>query len=208
MMLLVTTTFAAITVALSASAGFAMQDADDAAADRADVPAVLNFKVTDIDGKQVDLAKYKGQTILIVNVASRCGFTPQYEGLQELYRKYDVEEGKEREFVILGFPCNQFRGQEPGTEEEIKTFCTENYGVTFPLFSKIDVNGDDAAPLYKLLTDPEKTPVSQGEIRWNFEKFLIDKNGKVVKHYRSRETPEQVGKDVEKVMKGEAITTE
>lgn len=165
-----------------------------------ETPAVLKFKVKDIDGKEVDLSTYAGKTILIVNVASKCGYTPQYAGLQKLHEQFS-----EKGLVILGFPCNQFGGQEPGSEKEIKEFCSANYGVKFPMFSKVDVKGENKSALYKLLTDKSKTPVSQGEIRWNFEKFLIDANGTVVKHYRSKDKPEEIAKDVQKVMAGEKL---
>jgi glutathione peroxidase len=123
--------------------------------------------------------------VLIVNVASRCGFTPQYAGLEALYEKY-----KDRGFVILGFPANNFGGQEPGTNEEIKTFCSSKYNVTFPMYSKISVKGDDKAPLYQFLTDQQANPATGGEIQWNFTKFLVDKNGKVVARFEPKVTPE------------------
>ncbi len=129
------------------------------------------------------LAPYKGQVLLIVNVASKCGFTKQYEGLQELHEKY-----KNRGFTVLGFPSNDFKGQEPGTEEEIVEFCRGRYGVSFPLFAKISVTGDKKAPLYKFLTEGDHP--GKGEVTWNFNKYLVDKDGNVVAHYVSKVTPE------------------
>lgn len=136
---------------------------------------VYQFTMNDIDEKPVDLSKYKGKVILIVNVASKCGHTPQYEDLQALYDK-----NKDKDFVILGFPANNFLSQEPGTDADIKTFCTKNYGVTFPMFSKISVKGKDMAPLYKFLTSKEENGVVDAPVKWNFQKFLIDKEGRVV----------------------------
>jgi glutathione peroxidase len=146
---------------------------------------VLDFKVRDIDGKDVKLDKYKGEVLLIVNVASKCGYTPQYEGLQGIYEKY-----KDRGFYVLGFPANNFGGQEPGTEAEIKEFCTSTFHVTFPMFAKISVKGEDQAPLYKFLTDKETNPQFAGDITWNFNKFLVDRKGKVVARFSSKDTPE------------------
>jgi glutathione peroxidase len=142
--------------------------------------SVHEFTLNSIDGKPAPLSAYQGKVVLIVNVASRCGFTPQYTGLEALYEKY-----KDRGFVILGFPANNFGGQEPGTNEEIKTFCSTKYNVTFPMYSKISVKGDDKAPLYQFLTD-----TTGSEIPWNFTKFLVDKNGKVVGRFESKVTPE------------------
>jgi glutathione peroxidase len=142
--------------------------------------SVHEFTLPSIDGVPAPLAAYKGKTVLIVNVASQCGYTPQYTGLEALYKKY-----KNQGFVILGFPANNFGAQEPGTNEEIKTFCTRNYSVTFPIYSKISVKGDDQAPLYKFLTDQ-----SGGDIKWNFTKILIDGNGKVIGRFEPKVTPE------------------
>ncbi|MDZ7263299.1 MAG: glutathione peroxidase [candidate division KSB1 bacterium] len=147
--------------------------------------AIYDFTVKDIDGKDQKLEQYKGQVVMIVNVASRCGFTPQYAGLQKLYSKY-----KDRGFVVLGFPANNFMGQEPGSNEEIKQFCSVNYQVTFPMFSKISVKGKDIAPLYRYLTDKATNPEFAGDISWNFNKFLIDRQGKIVARFGSRTTPE------------------
>jgi glutathione peroxidase len=145
----------------------------------------LDFVVKDIDGNDVKLADYKGKVVLIVNVASKCGFTKQYAGLEKLYK-----EKKDAGFVVLGFPANNFNGQEPGTEEEIKAFCSDKYDVTFPMFSKVSVKGDDKAPLFKFLTEPAVGGPNAGEATWNFNKYLIDRDGKLVAHYVSKVTPE------------------
>lgn len=142
-----------------------------------------DFVKKDIRGKEVNLEAYKGKAVLIVNTASKCGFTPQYKDLQALYEKY---EGKD--FVILGFPANNFNGQEPGSNEEIAQFCEANYGVTFPMFSKVSVKGDDQDPLFAYLTSQPNQDFT-GDINWNFEKFLIDKDGKLVRRFRSRTNP-------------------
>ena len=145
---------------------------------------VLDHKVIDIDGKEVDLAKYKGQVVLIVNVASKCGLTPQYEQLVELHKKY-----KEKGFTILAFPANNFKAQEPGTNVEIKEFCQTKFNVEFPMFSKISVQGEDKAPLYKELTSKEENSDFSGEIPWNFTKFLVGKDGTVVARFNPRVKP-------------------
>lgn len=137
--------------------------------------SVYNFTMKDIDGKDVSLGKYKGKVMLIVNVASKCGNTPQYEGLQKLYDTY-----KDRGLAILGFPANNFGGQEPGTDPDIKQFCTLNYGVTFDMFSKISVKGKDQASLYQFLTTSKSNPQFAGSVEWNFQKYLIDRSGKIV----------------------------
>ena len=147
--------------------------------------SVYDFSVRDIDGKDVSLSDFKGKVLLIVNVASRCGFTPQYEGLQKLYDQYAP-----KGLIILGFPANNFLWQEPGTNEEIKQFCSLKYHVTFPMFSKISVKGKDKAPLYQFLTSKETNPEFPGEISWNFNKFLIDRNGKIAARFGSRDAPE------------------
>ena len=156
--------------------------------------SVLDFKMKDIDGKEVDLAQYKGKVLLLVNVASKCGNTPQYKTLEELYRKH-----KDQGLVVLGFPANDFRGQEPGTDEEIKAFCTDKYDVTFPMFSKISVKGDGKHPLYQYLTTKQSDPKLNGEIDWNFAKFLVDREGKVVSRFTARTKPDaaEVTKAVE-----------
>lgn len=155
------------------------------------MPSIYDFTMNDIDGNPVKLEQYKGKAILIVNVASKCGNTPQYEGLQVLYKKYG-----DKGLVILGFPANNFGGQEPGTNEQIKEFCTTNYSVTFPMFSKISVKGEDIHPLYKYLTSEETDPEFAGDITWNFNKFLINPSGKIVARFDSKEKPES-----EKVVK-------
>ncbi|MFY9555818.1 MAG: glutathione peroxidase [Blastocatellia bacterium] len=159
--------------------------------------SIYDFSLKDIDHKEVSLSQYRGKVVMIVNVASRCGFTPQYEGLQKVYLKY-----KDRGLVILGFPANNFGFQEPGSDEEIKTFCSSKYSVTFPIFSKISVKGDDIHPLYKLLTSKETNPEFGGDIRWNFSKFLVDKNGKVVARFDPAVKPEsdQVAQAIEKAL--------
>ncbi|MCG8649402.1 MAG: glutathione peroxidase [Pirellulales bacterium] len=150
-----------------------------------DHECALDFKVEDIDGKTVDLEDYEGNVVLVVNTASQCGLTPQYAGLQDLYKQY-----KDKGFVILGFPCNQFGSQEPGSNSDIKEFCSSNYSVTFPMFSKIDVNGGNAAPLYKYLTSKNVKPVGQGNVKWNFEKFLIDREGNLIHRFSPQTKPD------------------
>lgn len=147
--------------------------------------SMYEFTMRDIDGKDVKLDAYKGKVVMIVNVASKCGYTPQYEGLQALYEKY-----KDQGLEILGFPANNFLGQEPGTEAEIKEFCSTKYHVTFPMFAKISVKGTDQHPFYTFLTNKDSNPGFDGEISWNFNKFLTDRNGKVVARFGSNDTPE------------------
>ena len=147
--------------------------------------SVLDFKMKDIDGKDVKLKKFKGNVLLVVNTASQCGYTPQYEGLQKIYSKYQPQG-----FYVLGFPANNFKGQEPGTNEDIKEFCTTKYKVTFPMFAKISVKGEDQDPLYKFLTSKETNPQFAGDISWNFNKFLIDRQGRVVARFSSKDTPD------------------
>jgi glutathione peroxidase len=146
---------------------------------------VYEFTMNSIDGQPMPLAKFEGKVMLIVNVASKCGFTPQYEGLEAVYEKY-----KSQGFVIVGVPANNFMAQEPGTNEEIKTFCSTKYKVTFPLYSKVSVKGEDKAPLYQFLTDTGANPKTGGEIKWNFTKFLVDRNGKVIARFESPVKPE------------------
>jgi glutathione peroxidase len=148
-------------------------------------PSVFDFKMKDIDGKDVKLKKYKGNVLLVVNTASKCGYTPQYEGLQATFDKY-----KDLGFYVLGFPANNFGGQEPGTEKEIKEFCTSKYKVTFPMFAKISVKGDDKDRLYTYLTRKETNPEFGGDITWNFNKFLIDRKGKIVARFSSKQKPD------------------
>ncbi|MFZ5833143.1 MAG: DUF4174 domain-containing protein [Planctomycetota bacterium] len=147
--------------------------------------SALRFTMTSLDGKEVDLARYSGKVVMIVNVASKCGFTPQYEALQELHKTY-LDQG----LAVLGFPCNQFLGQEPGTAEGIKEFCRLNYGVTFDMFAKVEVNGENACELYRLLTSIDTKPKGAGMIDWNFEKFILDRNGFVVARFGSATKPD------------------
>ena len=145
----------------------------------------LSYEMKSITGQPVKLADYKGKVVLMVNVASECGLTPQYKELEAVYEKY-----RDKGLVVLGFPCNQFGSQEPGNDAQIAAFCSENYKVTFPMFSKIEVNGDKAAPLYKYLTALETKPAGKGKITWNFEKFLIGKNAQVVARFAPRTEPD------------------
>ncbi len=152
---------------------------------------IFQFKATSIDSKEISLESYKGQIILVVNTASKCGFTSQYEGFQKIYEKY-----KDKGFVILAFPCNQFAGQEPGNDSEIKEFCSLKYGVTFPMFSKVEVNGRNAHPLFKYLQ--KELPGIMGErIKWNFTKFLIDREGNPRKRFAPTTKPKNLCKDIE-----------
>lgn len=144
-----------------------------------------DFEMKDINGKTVPLKTYKGNVVLVVNVASKCGLTPQYKGLQAIYSKY-----KDKGFVVLGFPANNFMKQEPGSDADIKAFCTANYGVEFPMFSKISVKGEDIHPLYKFLTEKGTNPEFAGDIRWNFDKFLMGKDGKILKRFHPKAKPE------------------
>jgi glutathione peroxidase len=153
---------------------------------------LYDFDADLIDGTRQNLSEYRGKTVLVVNVASACGYTPQYAGLETLYRTY-----KDRGLVVLGFPCNQFGAQEPGTEKEIADFCERNYSVTFPLFAKVDVNGDHEHPLFKWLKSQKKGIFGTAAIKWNFSKFLVDANGDVVKRYGSTDTPEAIEKDLD-----------
>jgi glutathione peroxidase len=166
---------------LSLSAVIAADKADD---DAKKTPAALDFKMKTLDGKEIDLSQYLGKVVLVVNVASKCGLTPQYEQLQALHDKY-----AEKGVAVIGFPCNQFGAQEPGTPEEIREFCSKKYNVSFDLFAKIDVNGDEACPLYKYLTSLDTKPAEKGKISWNFEKFLINRKGEVVARFAPRTKP-------------------
>lgn len=156
--------------------------------------SVFDHTVKDINGQDVSLSQYKGKFLLIVNVASKCGFTPQYKGLEELF-----EELKDN-VVVLGFPCNQFGAQEPGDAEEIKTFCSLTYDVKFPLFAKVDVNGDNASPLYKFLKEEKPGILGTEGIKWNFTKFLVNREGQVVKRYAPTDKPEDIKKDLSKML--------
>ena len=157
--------------------------------------SLYDFQVATIDGPEQSLADYRGRVLLIVNVASRCGFTPQYAGLEKLYRKY-----REREFTVLGFPCDQFGQQEPGNEAEIKEFCRLTYDVTFPLFAKIAVNGPAAHPLYKYLKNARRGFLGTKRIKWNFTKFLVDREGNVVRRFGPTVKPERIEKDLLRIL--------
>ena len=157
----------------------------EAQANAKEKPVVLNYKVKNLAGEDVDLSKYKGKVVLIVNTASKCGLTPQYEGLQKLHEKY-----KDQGLAILGFPANNFADQEPGSNGEIAEFCKRNYGVTFDMFSKISVKGDDIAPLYKQLTAGAGDEKLAGEVDWNFAKFLVGRDGKLVSRFKARTKPD------------------
>ena len=156
---------------------------------------IYDFKVKDNKGNEVSLEDYKGKVLLIVNTATGCGFTPQYDGLQNLYEKYNKQG-----FEILDFPCNQFGNQAPGTAEEIESFCDARFGITFKQFAKIDVNGENEEPLYKYLKS-QKNGLFNENIKWNFTKFLVDRNGKVVKRFAPTVTPEKIEKDIEELIK-------
>ncbi len=161
------------------------------------MPTTLgDFKATSLDGREIDLADYDGQVVLVVNTASECGLTPQYQGLQELYDSFAP-----RGFTVLGFPCDQFGHQEPGDEAEIASFCERNYGVTFPMFAKIDVNGDDAHPLFQWLRS-EKTGVLGDKIKWNVAKVLVGRDGQVIKRYAPTTEPAKLAGDVEAALAG------
>ena len=152
--------------------------------------SIHDFTVTDIDGKPRSLGEWRGKTLLVVNVASQCGFTPQYEGLEALWR-----EQRDLGLVVLGFPCDQFGHQEPGSEAEIKDFCSTRFDVTFPMFAKIEVNGEHAAPLYQWLKSEGKGILGSEAIKWNFTKFLVDGDGQVVRRYAPTATPQKIGRD-------------
>ena len=156
---------------------------------------ITTIPVTAADGSQTDLSSHAGEVLLIVNVASKCGFTPQYEGLEALQKRY-ADQG----FSVLGFPCNQFGAQEPGDAEEIANFCTLTYGVDFPMFAKIDVNGDAAAPIYDYLKDEAPGLLGSKAIKWNFTKFLVDRAGKVVRRYAPQTRPEELTRDIEALL--------
>ena len=157
---------------------------------------VYQFKVKTITGEEISLEKYKGKALLIVNTASKCGLTPQYKELEEIYQNY-----KDQDFEILGFPCNQFLSQEPGSDEEIKSFCDLQYKVSFPLFSKIEVNGKGAHPLYKFLKKEKSGILGSQAIKWNFTKFLIDKNGNVLERFAPKTEPKEMISEIEGALK-------
>jgi len=158
---------------------------------------VYDFTLDSIDGSPVSLSSYKGKVLMLVNVASKCGYTPQYTALESTYEKY-----RDRGLVIVGIPANNFGGQEPGTNQEIKTFCTRNFKVSFPMMSKVSVKGDDTTPLYKYLTDKSANPKTGGEIKWNFTKFLVDRNGNIVARFEPEVTPDsaQVSAAIEQAL--------
>jgi len=157
--------------------------------------SIYDFEVKTMDGELRSLSDYKGKVLLIVNTASKCGFTPQFKELQALYKEF-MEEG----FSVLGFPSNQFMNQDPGTNEEIQSFCELNFGVTFPMFAKIDVNGKDADPLYQFLTEEAPGALGMKAIKWNFTKFLIDREGNVIARYSPNTNPKDIKKDIEKLL--------
>lgn len=158
--------------------------------------SIYDFKITTIDSKVISMSEYKGKVLLIVNVASECGFTPQYEGLEKLYQEYKIEG-----FEVLGFPSNQFGGQEPDDNQKIKFFCQGTYDVHFDMFSKIDVNGENADPLYKYLKKEKGGVLWMDSIKWNFTKFLVDRKGNVVDRYSPSTKPQRIKKDIEKLLK-------
>ena len=157
--------------------------------------SIYDYKVKDIDGNEVAMSEFKDKVLMIVNVASKCGFTPQYQGLQKLYDAY-----KDQGLVVLGFPCNQFGAQEQGGEAEIKDFCETNFSVSFPMFAKIDVNGDNADPLFLFLQNAKKGFMDTGPIKWNFSKFIVDKEGNVVGRYGSLDDPAALEDDITKLL--------
>ncbi|MFN0022418.1 MAG: glutathione peroxidase [Parvularculaceae bacterium] len=157
--------------------------------------SVYDFSAKRIDGREEKLAAYKGKALLVVNVASKCGFTPQYDGLQKLYA-----DNRAKGFEVLGFPCNQFGAQEPGDEKEIQSFCSTTYGVDFPLFAKVDVNGEDAHPLYKFLKKEKKGLAGSESIKWNFTKFLIGRDGEVIARFGPQDMPELIARKLDGVL--------
>lgn len=157
--------------------------------------SIYELSALTLDGDTKSLAEYKGKVMLIVNTASKCGFTPQYSGLEKLYRDY-----QSKGVVVLGFPCDQFGHQEPGDADEIKNFCTLNYDISFPVFAKIEVNGENAHPIYKHLTQEKKGFLGTAAIKWNFTKFLVDRSGEVVKRYAPTDTPEKIAKDLDELL--------
>jgi glutathione peroxidase len=174
-----------LAVGLSAICLLATSSIAIASDDAKSTGPALKFKMKKLDGKEFDLAEYEGKVLLVVNVASKCGLTPQYEQLQKMHEKYG-----EKGLAIVAFPCNQFGSQEPGSADEIRAFCSDNYGVTFDMFSKVNVNGDDACALYKYLTALDTKPQGSGKISWNFEKFLVGRDGKVVARFSPRTKPD------------------
>ncbi|MBW8241164.1 glutathione peroxidase [Muricauda oceani] len=160
-----------------------------------ETPSFYDFEANGLTGEKMKLDQFKGKVVLVVNTASACGLTPQYEGLEKLYQKY-----KDRGFVVLGFPCNQFGNQEEGTSEEIQQFCQVNYGVSFPMFEKIEVNGKKAHPIFKFLKSKLSGGLLGSKIKWNFTKFLLDKDGVPVKRFGPTSVPKEIEKDIEKLL--------
>ena len=156
---------------------------------------IYDFSAEKLEGGEQSLSDYQGKVLLIVNTASKCGFTPQFEGLEKVYQKYQSQG-----LVVLGFPCNQFAGQDPGSNNEIGEFCQRNYGVSFPMFAKIDVNGSDAHPIYKFLTKEAKGILGTEAIKWNFTKFLVGRDGNVIDRFATATKPEDMAKDIEKAL--------
>lgn len=193
-------TLLALAALLLTSVAFALmwEGSDTMDGEKMTEKSVLDFTMKDIDGKDVKLSDYSGKVLLLVNVASKCGYTSQYKGLESIYEKY-----KEQGLVVMGFPANNFFWQEPGTNEEIKTFCSTKYNVTFPMFAKISVKGSKIHPLYRFLTSKETNPEFGGSISWNFNKFLVDRGGKVVARFSSKDEPEseKVVQAVEQTLK-------
>lgn len=159
------------------------------------MPNVYDYSATTISGKEVAIADFKGKVLLVVNTASKCGLTPQFKDLEALYEKY-----KDQGFIVLGFPCNQFMSQDPASNEEISEFCQLNYGVTFPMFAKIDVNGDEAHPLFKHLKEAAPGLLGMNAVKWNFTKFLVDRQGNVLERYAPTTEPKDIAKDIEKLL--------
>ncbi|MFE4710859.1 MULTISPECIES: glutathione peroxidase [Paenibacillus] len=158
--------------------------------------SIYDFEAQTLRGEEESLSKYKGKVLLVVNTASKCGFTPQFKGLQEVYEKY-----KDHGFEILGFPSNQFAGQEPGESDEIAEFCEINYGVTFPMYEKVDVKGDEAHPLFKYLSAEAPGVLGSKSIKWNFTKFLVDQDGRVLKRFAPKTTPDQIEAEIKQLLK-------
>ena len=159
------------------------------------MPTIYDFQAELLEGEQKNLADYQGKVLLVVNTASQCGLTPQFEGLEKLYQQY-----QQQGLIILGFPCNQFANQDPSSNEEIGSFCQRNYGVSFPMFAKVDVNGSNAHPLYNYLTSAAKGILGSESIKWNFTKFLINPKGEVIKRYAPTTKPEKIAKDIQRLL--------
>jgi glutathione peroxidase len=159
------------------------------------ITSIYDFTVNQLDGTPDSMASFRGKVLLIVNTASECGFTPQYKGLEEIYQKYH-----DQGFEVLGFPCNQFGAQEPGTNQDIKNFCSANYGVKFPLFAKIEVNGENTHPLYRFLKEARRGLLGTQRIKWNFTKFLVERDGVPLKRYSPQDKPENIARDIERLL--------